>query len=58
MGTELLQIKVKMAKKFFKCKVCGDIHFGATGPEICPTCHAKNAYDEIIKEDAKKALGF
>jgi rubrerythrin len=33
-----------MAKKFWRCNVCNDIHFGIAGPEICPTCMAKNAY--------------
>ena len=45
-----------MAKKFWKCKVCADIHFGNAGPEICPTCEAKNAFYEITKEEAKEAM--
>ena len=47
-----------MAKTFFKCKVCGDIHYGNNGPEICPTCLAKNAYEPIEKDSAKKGMGF
>jgi len=47
-----------MEKKFFKCKICGDVHFGAAGPEICPTCKQKNAYDEISKDAAGKDLKF
>ncbi|MFA6461813.1 MAG: hypothetical protein WCV90_06115 [Candidatus Woesearchaeota archaeon] len=47
-----------MAKKYFKCSVCGDIHYGNAGPEICPTCQHKNAYKEIPTSDAKKLLTF
>jgi rubrerythrin len=47
-----------MAKNFFKCRVCGDIHYGMNGPAICPTCQTKNAYESIDKETAKKAMGF
>jgi rubrerythrin len=47
-----------MVKKFFRCKVCGDIHFGQSGPEICPTCMQKNTYIEINKDDAKRMLGM
>ena len=47
-----------MAKKYFKCAVCGDIHYGGASPEECPTCHAKDAYKEIKPEEAKKVLKF
>lgn len=46
-----------MAKKFWKCKVCGDIHYGMAGPAVCPTCQTKNAYSETDKETAKKTMG-
>ncbi len=45
-----------MTKKFWKCSVCGDIHFGEAGPEICPTCKAEDAYENIDKETAKKKM--
>lgn len=45
-------------KKFFRCNVCNDIHYGALGPEICPTCGAKNAYVEITLEEAKKVMAL
>jgi len=45
-----------MTKTFWKCGVCGDIHYGNTGPEICPTCGAENAYTAVSREDAKKAM--
>jgi rubrerythrin len=47
-----------MAKQFWKCKVCGDIHYGAAGPEVCPTCKAQNAYEPAEKEAAKKAMAL
>jgi hypothetical protein len=28
------------------------------GPEICPTCNAKNAYVEIDENEAKKVMGL
>lgn len=41
-------------KKFWRCFVCNDIHYGVKPPEICPTCMAKNAYVEITSEEARK----
>jgi rubrerythrin len=43
-----------MAKKYFICKICGDIHWGDLSPELCPTCETKDAYQDISKEDALK----
>ena len=45
-------------KKFWRCNVCNDIHYGVFGPEICPTCKAKNAYVEIEKKEAMKVMGL
>jgi rubrerythrin len=45
-----------MSKKFWKCKVCGDIHWGNAGPEMCPTCDTKNVYSEVTKEEAKDIM--
>ena len=45
-------------KKFWRCNVCNDIHYGMAGPEICPTCHTKNAYAEIDMAEAKKLTGL
>lgn len=39
-------------KKFFRCNVCNDIHYGANPPEICQTCFAKNAYVETDRKEA------
>jgi len=46
-----------MAKTFFKCKVCGDVHYGMKSPPVCPTCQAKNGYEAIDKDVAKKTMG-
>jgi ferredoxin-thioredoxin reductase catalytic chain len=40
-------------KKYWRCFVCNDIHFGLRPPEICPTCRVRNAYVEITSEEAR-----
>ncbi len=45
-----------MNKKFFRCCVCNDIHFGIDMPETCPTCRQKNAYIECDIEEATKMM--
>jgi rubrerythrin len=45
-------------KKFWRCTVCSDIHYGVAGPETCPTCQQKNVYVEIDKEEAKNVQGL
>jgi rubrerythrin len=45
-------------KKFWRCNVCNDIHYGKAGPEECPTCHTKNAYAEIDTGEAKNVMGL
>ena len=47
-----------MAKKFWRCNVCNDIHFGVKGPDVCPTCGVNNAYVEIDIEEARKVMGL
>ena len=47
-----------MAKKFYRCNVCGDIHYGKNAPDVCPTCGTKDAYEEVDKEQAKKKMGL
>jgi len=44
-------------KKYWRCFVCNDIHYGVKPPEICPTCLAINAYVEISTKEAKKIIG-
>jgi ferredoxin-thioredoxin reductase catalytic chain len=43
-------------KKFWRCFVCNDIHYGVKPPEICPTCLVKNAYVEISSAEAGKVI--
>jgi ferredoxin-thioredoxin reductase catalytic subunit len=43
-------------KKYWRCFVCNDIHFGVKPPEICPTCLAVNAYVEISSAEAAKIM--
>lgn len=44
-------------KKFWRCHVCNDVHYGVNPPEVCPTCLVKKAYMEISSEEAKKIRG-
>ena len=46
-----------MAKKYWRCYVCNDIHWGTRPPEICPTCNVAKAYVEITAREAKTILG-
>ena len=41
-------------KKYWRCHVCNDIHYGIKPPEICPTCGVQSAYVEISSAEAKK----
>jgi ferredoxin-thioredoxin reductase catalytic subunit len=45
-------------KKFWRCFVCNDIHYGFKPPEVCPTCLVKNAYVEISSAEAQKISGW
>ena len=45
-----------MDKKFYQCRVCGDIHWGVNAPGICPTCQQVNAYEEAEKEKVNGLL--
>lgn len=45
-----------MAKRFWRCNVCGDIHYGLRPPGECPTCHMKNAFVGVSEKEAKKVL--
>lgn len=44
-------------KTFFRCNVCNDIHYGAAGPEVCPTCKTENAYVQIERTEALRVMG-
>jgi len=43
-------------KKYWRCFVCNDIHYGLNPPEVCPTCIAENAYVEISASEATKII--
>jgi len=43
-------------KKYWRCFICNDIHFGIAPPEICPTCGKKHAYVEIPSAEAKEVM--
>lgn len=44
-------------KKFWRCFVCNDIHYGLKPPEVCPTCLVKHAYVEISAREATTMIG-
>jgi len=46
-----------MKKRYWRCFVCNDIHYGIAPPELCPTCKVLNAYVEISADEARKFLG-
>jgi rubrerythrin len=43
-------------KKYWRCTICNDIHYGNAPPELCPTCMQNNAYVETTAEEAKKVM--
>ena len=43
-------------KTYWRCTICGDIHFGVKPPHICPTCNQEDKYEEIAKEEALKII--
>jgi ferredoxin-thioredoxin reductase catalytic chain len=47
---------VGMKKRYWRCFVCNDIHYGIAPPELCPTCKVLNAYVEITAEEARRFL--
>ena len=46
-----------MKKRYWRCFVCNDVHYGIAPPELCPTCKVLHAYVEITAEEARKLLG-
>ena len=42
-----------MNKKFWRCIVCNDIHFGVLPPKTCPTC---SQVDKYIKIEPKEVF--
>lgn len=43
-------------KKYWRCFICNDIHFGVKPPELCPTCGVLNAYVEISAAEARRMM--
>ncbi|MFA6888067.1 MAG: hypothetical protein WC254_01065 [Candidatus Woesearchaeota archaeon] len=44
-------------KTFWRCSVCGDLHYGLEAPETCPTCHAPRVkHLKITKEEFLQAF--
>lgn len=43
-------------KKYWRCHVCNDIHYGIAPPGICPTCQQANAYVEVSSKEAQKVM--
>ena len=41
-------------KRYWRCFVCNDIHYGLRPPDICPTCGVPHAYVEVTSEEARK----
>lgn len=47
-----------LAKYYFRCTVCNDIHFGVSPPMVCPTCGATRAYVRCDEKEAGVIQGF
>ena len=47
---------VKMEeKKYWRCTICNDLHYGKNAPEICPTCgYPRDKAIEITKQEFLK----
>jgi rubrerythrin len=45
-------------KKYWRCTVCHDFHYGAMAPELCPTCKQSEKYVEATKEELMQAIGL
>jgi rubrerythrin len=44
-----------MAKKYWRCTICGDLHFGENAPLNCPTCgQGRDKAIQITKEEFLK----
>lgn len=43
-------------KKFFRCQICGDIHYGLSKPDECPTCRSKDVYQDAKINEVREAL--
>jgi ferredoxin-thioredoxin reductase catalytic subunit len=54
--SSLIEVEATLKKRYWRCFVCNDVHYGIAPPELCPTCKVLNAYVEITAEEARKFL--
>lgn len=45
-----------MQRRFWRCHVCNDIHYGVYAPEYCPTCGMRNAFVLCDRNEAVRIL--
>jgi rubrerythrin len=38
-------------KTYWRCTVCGDLHYGVAAPETCPTCHNPRSKAEAVSRE-------
>ncbi|MFC2157262.1 ferredoxin-thioredoxin reductase catalytic domain-containing protein [Acidobacteriota bacterium] len=43
-------------KKYWRCHVCNDIHYGLNPPVKCPTCMVDHAYVEVSAKEAHQVM--
>lgn len=44
-------------KKYWRCNICNDLHYGVLAPEKCPTCGApRDKHEEIEKDKFNELL--
>ena len=48
----------KPQKKYWKCTVCNDIHYGVAAPEHCPTCQQDHKFVEVTAKEAAKIMNL
>jgi ferredoxin-thioredoxin reductase catalytic chain len=45
-------------RPFWRCFICGDIHYGRKPPEVCPTCGVRAAYVRVSPREARAVQGW
>ena len=46
-----------MNKSLWRCHVCNDIHLGLKGPDVCPSCGARDAFARSDHSESMKVIG-
>jgi ferredoxin-thioredoxin reductase catalytic subunit len=46
-----------MSKSLWRCHVCNDIHLGISGPKVCPSCGAEDAFVRTDDREALRIMG-